>query len=118
MESFKLHPRVVQDDSGLKFLFNHDNSHFTMRFSGRPMFLLEEWYYHLGWQNPNFIDLYNDVKSGKTVSQEDIAIMKLVIEKSTEFFTILERISKRNVSPFTIYVQPFDHTKAPRHTFI
>lgn len=48
MESTKIHPRTIQDPSGLKFLFNHENSHFTMRFSGRPMFLLEEWYYHLG----------------------------------------------------------------------
>ena len=117
MESSKIHPRVAQDQSGLKFLFNHDDSHFTMRFSGRPMFLLEEWYYHLGWQHPNFIELYEDIRASKEVNDEDIAIMKEVIKKSTEFFTILERISKRNVSPFTIYVQPYDHSKTQK-TFI
>lgn len=81
------------------------------------MFLLEEWYYHLGWQHPNFIELYEDIRASKEVNDEDIAIMKEVIKKSTEFFTILERISKRNVSPFTIYVQPYDHSKTQK-TFI
>ena len=78
------------------------------------MFLLEEWYYHLGWQHPNFVELYEDIRASREVNDEDVAIMKEVIKKSTEFFTILERISKRNVSPFTIYVQPYDHSKSQK----
>ena len=104
----KIHPNLVADESGLKFLFNFDWSHFTMRFSGKPLYIIEEWYRLLGGRVTNFPALYDRIKSWEDVEQKDIMLVKQAVDKSTEFLTVLQRIGAKNISPFTIYAQPLD----------
>lgn len=111
MDSVKIHPRVFSDDSGLKFIFNHDGNHYTMRFSGRPLFIIEEWYYHLGGTAVDFRSLYERIRERTEPDTWQIYLVKEAIDKSTEMFEVLERIGNRKLSPFTIYAQPFDAFK-------
>ncbi len=111
MESIKIHPKVIMDDSGLKFIFNHDGTHFTLRFSGKPLFLIEEWYYKLWGQIPDFPTLYSQVCNGWDVDAVNLELIEQAVTKSNEVFEVIERIWKRRLSPFTIYAQPFDSFK-------
>lgn len=108
MHTQKIHPNLVTDESGLKFLFNFDGSHFTMRFSGKPLYIIEEWYRMLGGKVTNFPALYERIKSWEEVDSLDLWLVKQAVDKSTEFLTVLQRIGSKNISPFTIYAQPFD----------
>lgn len=108
MQTQKIHPNLVTDDSGIKFLFNFDGSHFTMRFSGKPLYIIEEWYRMLWWRVSNFPALYERIKLGQEVDPLDLVLVKQAVDKSTEFLTVLQRIGNKNLSPFTIYAQPFD----------
>ena len=37
----KIYPKVSSDDSGPKFHFNCNSKHFTIRFSGNPLLMLQ-----------------------------------------------------------------------------
>lgn len=108
MQTQKIHPNLVTDESGLKFLFNFDGSHFTMRFSWKPLYIIEEWYRMLGGRVTNFPALYDRIRTWEDVAPSDLMLVKQAVDKSTEFLTVLQRIGNKNISPFTIYAQPFD----------
>lgn len=41
MSSKKVYPKLSTDENGKKFHFDEGNTHFTIRFAGNPMLLLE-----------------------------------------------------------------------------
>ncbi len=83
----KIYPKTGQDDWGIKFFFDHLDTHYTIRLAGKPILLLEETYRYLWWE-------------GKF---EDKQIYKEAAETVEHFLTILQDISRRGKSPFVIY---------------
>lgn len=115
MLSEKIYPKLIPDESGIKFLFNHENTHYTMRFSWKPLFIIEQYYYKLWGTCKDFISLYDKIRDWDiSVDPEEEYIVQQAVAKSREFFNILLDISNRGKSPFIIYAQPFDPFKFAR----
>lgn len=62
MSSKKIYPRLIKDENGLKFHFDNGNSHYTLRFAGNPLLLLEYLYIQRG--GVDFQNAYNAAKDG------------------------------------------------------
>ena len=61
-KSIKIYPSVTNDKDGLKFFFDSNGNHFTIRFSGKPLIILEKMYEARG--GLNFKATYDEVING------------------------------------------------------
>ena len=86
----------------MKFFFNDNNRHYTLRFSWKPLLILEKAFYFLWWKD------FNKVYNEKDFSnKEDVATLKEAIATTTETLEIIEQIFKDWLSPFVIYADDF-----------
>jgi len=84
----KIYPKTWQDDWGIKFFFDHLDTHYTMRFAGKPILFLEEMYKYLWWWDNKY---------------ENKEVYQQAVEYTEDLLTVIHNISKRGLSPFVIY---------------
>lgn len=95
----KIYPKIWNDTSWLKFFFDYQWTHFTMRFSGNPLIILEEIYTSLGWTD--FVNVYECAKQWKVTAHQ--ATLKDAIKHTQFYLEILQSIWARWKSPFVVY---------------
>lgn len=99
--SRKFYPEFIKEWDGIRFHFNSEKKHYTLRFAGRPLLLLEYYYKKRGGKD--FEATYLLAKSGKIHTPE----VKLLIESAnavSELFEIITDIQENGKSTFVLYV--------------
>lgn len=96
----KLYPKFSSDAWGMKFFFDDNDTHYTIRFAGNPIILLESLYTMKGGRN--FMLEYSRAKDGQPLDNEPL--MRSCVEKIDEFMQIIEHTYQSNLSPFVVYV--------------
>jgi hypothetical protein len=122
--SSKLIPKVSFDDGWLKFFFDHWEYHYTIRFSGKPLILIESIYYNITDGKEDFMEIYEEYKilSEKKrkdeITQQELnklvdANLLLAIVKAQE---VLEYIgnaySTIGKTPLVVYANEFLDSKS------
>ncbi len=87
----KIYLKTSYDTWGIKFYFDDQDMHYTLRFAGNPILILEEMYNYLGWPGT----------FGKGDYDKDLA--KEAIEYTETFLTLMRDISARWMSPLVVY---------------
>ena len=99
----KIYPKVDKDTS-IKFRFNNNDKHYTIRFAGNPLFIIEYLYNDL-W-GTDFMKVYKMVELNDldSLSQENINALAQAITLARKFLHTLETIGEDGRSPLVIYV--------------
>lgn len=108
----KLYPITGYDMHGIKFFFDCEfpeksKKHFTIRFAGNPMLVLEYMYVHRGGKD--FFDTYEKVKKGE--KPEGRELLKRCATDVSEFMDAMALMSDNQKSPFVIYVNDFSENR-------
>jgi len=99
----KIYPKMTKDQWGMKFFFNDNGRHYTLRFAGRPLLILEKAFYVLWWKD--FDKVYNQRDFS---NEEDLEILKETIATVEEMLTIVETVYKDWMSAFVVYADDFN----------
>ena len=86
----------------MKFFFNDNDRHYTLRFAGKPLFLLEKAFYVLWGKDFNKVYTQRDF-----TNEADLEALKKAIAKVEDTLTIIEEIYKEGMSAFVIYADDF-----------
>ena len=87
----------------MKFFFNDNDRHYTLRFSGNPLFILEKAFYKLWWKDFNKV-----YKDRNFTDIENTNILKEAIATTEETLSIIESVFKDWMSPFVVYADDFN----------
>lgn len=99
--SRKIKTKVMVDDT-IKFVFNHNNTHYTIRFAWKPLYILEQLYINMWWED--FQLVYDMLKEQPhNVSDKDKDIMKKAIDMTNTFLNCLYNIE----SPLVVYASDY-----------
>ncbi len=109
--------RCSVDESGPKFFCNHENKHYTIRFAGRPMLILEHFYVKTGGSREEFMEVYNLARERKDVSGYPGAKERLkeAAEMADVVVSALKDVALSGKSPIVMYVSDYDEQKVPKH---
>lgn len=103
----KVYPKTSSDARGIKFFFDFEDKHFTIRFSGNPILTLEYLFIKRWWRD--FNKVYSDAKLW--IQNESTKLLeecgKSVIEMQEVFFLM----DMHKKSPFVVYVNDYDEYK-------
>ena len=101
----KIYPKVWYDTS-IKFIFDDDWRHYTIRFAWQPSILTEQFYKSLWWDT--FLESYNKfINDPKSLDKTETKKIKESIELTKQVTNILVAIGDRWRSPFAIYADDF-----------
>ena len=90
-------------DDTIKFVFDHNNIHYTIRLAWRPLYLLEQLYIELWWDD--FQLVYDALKNNQSsVSNKNKEIMKKAIDMTNMFLKCLYNTE----SPLVIYASDYN----------
>ena len=108
----KLYPVTGYDAHGIKFFFDAEfpekcKKHFTVRFAGNPMLVLEYLYIHRG--GADFFKTYETVKAGGKCEGADL--LKKCAKDVAEFTDALALMADNQKSPFVIYVNDYSENR-------
>ena len=108
----KLYPKTSRDDGGIKFYFDHQELHFTIRPAWKPMLILEAKFKELGGKN--FKEAYETTKDWKWWQKHhpEASILKEAVDKVNEFLTTLDTVSQMGKSPFVVYIKSRNEFKS------
>ena len=112
--SNKLYPKIGQDESGKKFFFSSNWKHYTIRFSWRPMILIEQYFILYWWTKEVFIDLYNKLNNKERIDTSMwryIPMLRKALDRLDELNLVLDLCSQSNKSPLVIYENDFNSFK-------
>ena len=87
------------DESGIKWYFDNEEYHFTIRLAWNPILLLE-YCYRMNW-GEDFFEAYEKIK--KWENHKDEQILKESVIKIKEFIKIIEEIHKAGKSSLVLY---------------
>lgn len=100
----KIYPKTSSDSRWIKFFFDYQDKHYTIRFSGNPILTLEYLYMKRGWKD--FNKTYNESKLN--VINPNTELLRQcgtdIIEMQEAFFLMDED----NKSPFVVYVNDYN----------
>jgi len=99
----KIYPKMAKDQWGMKFFFNDNDRHYTLRFAGRPLLILEKTFYVL-W-GKDFGKVYNQ---RNFTNMEDVTVLKEAITVVEQMLTIIESVHKDWMSAFVLYADDFN----------
>jgi len=108
--NLKLYPKMGKDEGWLKFFFNHQDKHFTMRFAWNPIMLLEFMYKKM-W-GLNFTSVYRDAKAWKPINKLEAKLLSDSSKNVNELLELFQLIDDNNKSPFVVYVSDFNTFKS------
>lgn len=106
-EKTKIYPKLSTDDNGIKYFFDHNNTHYTIRFAGKPMIILEYLYIQKWWED--FVNEYENAKNG--ILWEHTTLLRQCIKETQNFIDMLQLINNNKLSPFVIYINTFNQFK-------
>lgn len=106
-KNIKLYPKTTKDESGIKFFFDNGWFHYTIRFAGNPIMLLEFLYKKEYWED--FYKAYDDAKTW--IRNEWTRNLQQCIKKVNEYLELLEYIASNWKSPYVVYVKEFNDFK-------
>ena len=112
--SNKIYPKIGQDNSGKKFFFSSNNKHYTIRFSWKPMILIEKYFVYFWWTKEIFLELYNWLTSKTKIKDElimFIPILRQAIKRLEELNDVLNICADENKSPLVIYENEYNSFK-------
>jgi len=110
----KLYPKIYEDKWWKKFTFQYWDKHFTLRFSWKPMILLEKFFIYFWWNKKDFsflwkVAIWEELK--EWANKNDLELLKKSMNRMDEFFKVLDICKEDNKSPFVIYVNDFNPYK-------
>ena len=94
----KLYPKVKTND-WLKFTFKHNWEQFTIRFAGKPLYLLERLYEKAWWKD--FEVIYNKAKNGEQIWDEEYVALNSAIIMCETILSVFADIER----PLVVYVR-------------
>ncbi len=105
----------VAGKDGVRFIGDSDGSHYSLRFAGRPMVILEAAYRLAGGTPEKFMETWKSAKSsGKRPVTPDEQALAFAGKKVQEFMAVVSEASKIS-EPFCLYVNSFDARRARRN---
>ena len=110
----KFYPKISVDRTWIKFLFRHSDKHFTMRFSWRPMILMEKYFILFWWEKEDFMTIWNLATQKEEIPEElkvSLPILKKAMSRINELLDVFELCDKDSKSPFVIYKNDFNAYK-------
>lgn len=109
-KSLKLYPKMGKDDWWIKFYFDHQDKHYTIRFAWNPIMLLEFMYNKLWWEN--FTTVYRSAKAGIPISKKDAKLLSDCSKSVNEFLELFQYIDENKKSAFVVYISDFNNFKS------
>ena len=107
MSSKKLYPKLSKDDNGRKFHFDEGNLHFTIRFAGNPLLLLE--YLYIKRWGTDFPIAYQLAKEWKP--HEGHALLRECRDNLAELLEVMDNIHQNGKSSLVVYVNELVWTR-------
>jgi len=111
----KLYPKIYEDKWWKKFTFQYWNKHFTMRFSWKPMILLEKFFIYFWWDKKDFSLLWEIASWEKTnnsnIDYKNLEILKKSMNRLDELHDVINLCKEDEKSPFVLYVNDFNPYK-------
>lgn len=110
----KFYPKIGVDKGGKKFSFHYWDKHFTMRFSGKPMIMLEKFFILFWGTKEDFMKLWDMASSKEAIPEtykEDLWILHLAMSRVEEINEVFELCDDDQKSPFVIYVNDYNTYK-------
>ena len=116
MKNNKLYPTVGQDMHGIKFFFDAEfpeksKKHFTIRFSGNPLLILEYLYSLRG--GTEFTETYAMAKGAENAKcdKENLALLKQTAKDVSEFMEAMALMAENKKSPFVVYLNDYSDNR-------
>ena len=100
MSSKKVYPKLSTDENGKKFHFDEGNTHFTIRFAGNPMLLLE--YLFIKRWGSDFTNAYQYAKEGK--SHEGHPLLRECRDDLSELLEVIDLIHSNGKNSLVVYI--------------
>jgi len=107
MSSRKLYPKLWKDDNGRKFHFDEWNLHFTVRFAGNPLLLLE--YLYIKRWGENFPTAYQTAK--EWTSHEGHKLLRECRDDIAELLDVIDNIHANGKSSLVVYINDLIWTR-------
>jgi len=100
----KIYPRVSMD-TAIKFIFDDEWRHYTMRLAGQPLLLTEQFYKDLWWTA--FLENYYKYLENNLQDEEECNRLSEAIRLTKLFINSLVAIGDRWRSPFVVYADDY-----------
>lgn len=98
----KIYPEV-KTEQWLAFYFSHRGNSYLIKLAWKPMFIIEELYNQLWWEN--FLEKYKLAKTNpELLSKDDSDKLKTAIEWAKTICNLFAAIGERGKSPFVVYI--------------
>lgn len=100
----KIYPRVSVD-TAIKFVFDDEWRHYTIRLAWQPLFLTEQLYKDFWWTT--FLESYSKYLDSSLDDEKEIEMIKQAIKLTKTFTDAMARIWDRWRSPIVIYADDY-----------
>lgn len=100
MSSKKVYPKLQKDATGLKFHFDEWEQHFTVRFAGNPLLLLE--YLYIKRWGSDFVNAYTSAKEGKV--HEWHKLLRECRDDLAELLEVISLVHANGKNSLVVYV--------------
>lgn len=97
----KLYPKTSQDAGGIKFYFDHQDKHYTIRPAWRPILLLEAKFKSLGWKD--FAWAYESAQQKQP--HAETALLSKAAEHVKDILNTMALVWEMGKSPFVVYIK-------------
>jgi len=115
MEKEKLYPRIGKDKSWVKFNFRYADKHFTMRFSWKPMIMLEKYFIHYWGTKEDFMLIWKIANEWTSLlldpDDKRLILLKKAMADIKKLYSVIDLCLEDNKSPFVIYVNEYNSYK-------
>jgi len=114
MNKDKFYPKIYEDKWWKKFTFQYWDKHFTLRFSWKPMILLEKYFILYWWEKEDFSKLWElaTQKVKPIIKDKDtLSILSKAIRSVEDLNSVLDICKDDSKSPFVIYVNDYNSYK-------
>lgn len=104
----KLYLKTTKDKWGIKFYFDYQDKHYTIRLAWNPILLLEARFIQLWWKDFNWA--YESAKH-KT-NHAEIQILTQAVNHINDFLSTMEHVNRMWKSPFVVYIKERNEFKS------
>lgn len=114
MNKEKFYPKIWVDKWWKKFSFHYWEKHFTMRFSWKPMIMLEKYFVLFWWEKSRFMDIWNLASNKEEIPnlyKVDLKILQTAMSRVEEINEVFDLCDDDQKSPFVIYVNDYNTYK-------
>ena len=114
MNKEKFYPKIWVDKWGKKFSFHYWEKHFTMRFSWKPMIMLEKYFILFWGDKDTFMKIWNLASNKQAIPTElqwELDYLRKAMGRVEEINEVFELCDDDQKSPFVIYVNDYNTYK-------